>query len=107
MEVISRVFESLKVFFTSIYTVALLGTAFSYFMWFLILLFTVLSLWIIWKLKLYIIPALPVKALIFLFSIPGNFRDSDGDGIRDKKDKDKNGDGILDKVQPSNIFRRR
>ncbi|QVK21750.1 thrombospondin type 3 repeat-containing protein [Mycoplasmatota bacterium] len=102
MEVILKLFENTREFITSIYTVARLGTAFSYFMWALLFIIAVMLLVIV-------ILLLRGVAFIFefIFALPDFFRDSDGDGIKDRKDTDKNGDGILDWMQPKNIFKRR
>ncbi len=98
-EGIKTFFNPVEVFLTSAYRIAQVGTAFSYFMWFLLFILLIAVVILTVKLRLYMVPVIPIIIVSKFLGFVDGMKDDDKDGIRNKKDKDRNGDGILDRFQ--------
>ncbi len=107
MEFFQIIWNPIWLFISSALRIAQVGTPFSYLMWFLLLLLAVGVIAIIVITRLYMIPFIPFILLGKMSEWFEGMKDDDGDGIRNRKDKDRNGDGILDILQPLNLFKRR
>ena len=100
METIWNYFIKIKNFVSTIIDIINLGTGFSYLVLFLSIIIIGVLVYLILKYSIWKVLFFPFYAVAWLFTLPDNFRDTDGDGIPDRKDKDADGDGILDKYQP-------